>query len=285
LALIPQALVHGLQLGCVYMLVALGLCLILGVMKTVNFAHGEFLMLGAYAAYYFFTGITWHNYFISFILTMAALFAFGFVIEKALLRPVRGNMLAGFILTLGLSILLSNLGFLVFGTKSKGISNVFPGLITFFNINTSVQEVVIAVIALALMGVVVYIVYRSKLGRAFRAVTQDAEAAQLQGVNIGHISSMGFAIAAALAGAAGALFVILYNAYPTMGTTPVSLAFAIVVLGGLESIPGTIVGALIVGLVESFVSLYLGGVYAWGIIFLMAFLVITFRPQGLFGRA
>jgi branched-chain amino acid transport system permease protein len=284
LALFADGLINGLEMGCLYALVALGLCLIFGVMKTVNFAHGEFLMLGAYAIYYLF-GMMGLPYFISFILTMALLFAIGFGIEKGLLRPIRGNMLAGFIFTLGLSMFLMNLGWLVFGLVTKGLPSVFPGLLTLGPVHTSVERVVTVVISLALMGVLMYIVYWSKLGRAFRAVAQDVEAAQLQGVNIGNISSLSLAVSLALAGAAGALIACMFSILPSMGVRPVALAFVIVVVGGLGSIPGTIVAALLIGLVESFISIYVGAIWSWGAIFLMALLVIAFRPQGLMGRA
>jgi len=281
--LFPQALAGGLGSGCLYILVALGLSIILGVMKTVNFAHGEFVMLGAYFTFYFYS-LTGMNYPVAFVLTLVTLFALGFGLEKAFFRPVRGNMLAGFILTLGFSILLLNLGFIVFGTKSRGISGVFPGMLELGSVHTSVEKVATAAIALGVMVALLYIMYRTKLGRSFRAVSQDSEAAQLQGVNIGNIHSFCLAISLALAGAAGALLGIIFNIYPTMGTRPTSLAFVIIVTGGLESIPGTILAALLVGLVESFVSLYVGGEVSWGAIFLMAFLMIVFRPRGLLGR-
>jgi branched-chain amino acid transport system permease protein len=281
--LFPQALVGGLESGCIYILVALGLSLILGVMRTVNFAHGEFVMLGGYFAFYFYS-LTGMNYPVAFVLTLVALFALGFGLEKAFFRPVRGNMLAGFILTLGFSILLLNLGFIVFGTKSRGISGVFSGVLELGVVHTSVEKIATAAIALALMFGLLYIIYRTKLGRSFRAVAQDAEAAQLQGVNIGHISSLCFAISLALAGAAGALLGVLFNVYPTMGTRSTSLAFVIIVTGGLGSIPGAIVAALLVGLVETFVSVYVSGELSWGAIFLMALLMIVFRPKGILGR-
>jgi len=284
LALFTQGLVNGLEMGCLYALMALGLCLIFGVMKTVNFAHGEFLMLGAYATYYLF-GQIGMPYILSFILTMALLFALGFGIEKGFLRPIRGNTVAGFIFTLGLSMFLMNLGWLVFGLVTKGVPSPFPGLLQVGTVRTSVERVVTAVIALGLIGGLMYIVYRSKLGRAFRAVAQDPEAAQLQGVNISHISSLSLAISLALAGASGSLVACLFNILPSMGVRPCALAFVIVVVGGLGSIPGAIIAALLVGLVESFVSIYVGTIWSWGAIFLMAFLVIAFRPQGLRGRA
>jgi branched-chain amino acid transport system permease protein len=278
------ALVNGLEMGCVYALIALGLCLIFGTMRIVNFAHGEFLMLGAFATYYFF-GVIGINYLLSFILTMILLFAFGFVIEKAFLRPLRGNLIPGFIFTLGLSIFLMNLGFIVFGTTTKGIPSVFPGLIHFGNVHTSVEKVTVAVIALALMGGLLYMLARTKLGRAFRAVAQDSEAAQLQGVSTGHISSLSLAISAALAAASGSLLGCIFTVSPAMGVRPLGLAFIIVVIGGLGSIPGAILGGLLVGLVENFVAIYMSSAWAWGAIFLAAFLVLIFKPQGLMGRA
>jgi branched-chain amino acid transport system permease protein len=284
LALFTQGLVNGLEAGCLYALLALGLCIIFGVMKTVNFAHGEFVMLGSFAIYYLF-GMMGLPYFLSFILTMALMFAFGFGMEKALFRPIRGEMLPGFILTMGLSIFFMNLGYKVFGTKARGVPSAFPGLLTFGNISTSVERVATAGIALALIGLLIYVLYHTRLGRAFRAVAQDREAAQLQGVNIGQMSSLSWAVSLALAAASGALIAVVFNMEPSMGIRYCALAFVIVVVGGLGSIPGAVVAALLVGLVESFVVIYVGSPYAWGAIFLMAFLVIALRPQGLMGRA
>jgi branched-chain amino acid transport system permease protein len=281
--LFPQALVTGLESGCLYILVALGLSLILGVMKTVNFAHGEFVMLGAYFTFYFFSS-TGMNYPVAFVLTLVTMFGLGFALEKALFRPIRGNMLAGFILTLGISIFLLNLGFIVFGTKSRGMSEVFSGLVEFGSVHTSVQKIATSAIAVSLMAVLLLIIYRTKLGRAFRAIAIDSEAAQLQGVNTGTMSSLCLAISLALAGAAGALLGVVFNVYPTMGTRATGLAFVIIVTGGLGSIPGAIVAALIIGLVESFVSTYVGGDISWGVIFLVALLTIAFKPKGLLGR-
>jgi branched-chain amino acid transport system permease protein len=281
--LFPQALVSGLESGCLYILVALGLTLILGIMKTVNFAHGEFVMLGAYFTFYFYSG-TDMNYPVAFLLTLVTMFGLGFALDKALFRPVRGNMLAGFILTLGISIFLLNLGFIVFGTKSRGISGVFSGLVELGSVHTSVERIATSAIALSLMAVLLLIIYRTKLGRAFRAVAIDSEAAQLQGVNTSMISSLCLAISLILAGAAGGLLGVVFNVYPTMGTRATGLAFVIIVTGGLGSVPGAILAALVIGLVESLVSTYIGGDISWGVIFLVALLTIAFKPKGLLGR-
>lgn len=278
-----QGLVNGLEMGCLYALIALGLCLILGIMKTVNFAHGEFLMLGSFATYYLFTGLGL-NYVLSFILAMAILFGFGFGLEKALFRTIRGKMLPGFILTMGLSIFLMNLGYRMFGTKTKSISGVFPGFITVGKVSTPVERVVMSIIAVGLVLLLIYILNRTKIGRAFRAVAQDSDAAQLQGVNIGFISSLSLAFSAALAASAGALVSSVFEISPSIGTKYIGFAFVVVIVGGLGSIPGAVVAGLIVGLVENYVALYLSTPWAQAAVYIMAFLVIVFRPKGILGR-
>lgn len=284
MALFPQGLVNGLEMGSLYALVAVGLCLILGVMKTVNFAHGELLMLGAYATFYI-CAVAGIPYPLSFILAVAILFGFGFGLEKVAFRPVRENMLAGFILTLGLSMFLMNLGYRVFGTKTRALPTFFPGMIHLGNVHTSVERVATAIIALALIAVFAYLLYRTKLGRTFRAVAQDSEAAQLQGINIGHTSSLSLAFSAALAASAGALIATVFQVGPAMGMRYAAIAFVVVVVGGLGSVPGAILGGLLIGLVEGFTCIYLSTSWAIGATFLTAFLVIAFRPQGLMGSA
>jgi branched-chain amino acid transport system permease protein len=280
LAIFSQALVNGLGMGCIYAAIALGLCLLFGVMKTINFAHGEFVMLGAYATYFFLTELGF-NYFLAFILTMVIIFALGYGIEKAFFRPLRFNMLAGFIFTIGLSTFLMNLGFKVFGTTPRANPSIFPGVLVMGTVRISVERIAMAGIALGLIGALVYMLHHSKLGRAMRAVSQDAEAAQLQGVKIGHMSSLSFGISVALAAAAGSMLGTIFSILPSMGTRPLALAFVIVVVGGLGSVPGTILAAILVGLVENFVTVYLSSALAWGAIFVMTLLVLAFKPEGL----
>lgn len=209
MALAAQALVNGLLQGSLYALIGAGLCLILGVMKTVNFAHGELLMLGAFATYYLCTqaGLP---FIVAFVLTIGLLFAFGFGLEKVLFRPIRGDMLAGFILTLGLSMVLSHLGLRIFGTIIKGLPSTMPGVFKHGVLTIPNDKILTSLLALAVMGVLSYILYRTKLGLGFRAVSQDPEAAMLQGINIGHVSSLSFAVSAAMAGAAGSLYGALF---------------------------------------------------------------------------
>jgi branched-chain amino acid transport system permease protein len=175
-----------------------------------------------------------------------------------------------------------NMGYVVFGLKSKSVPSVIPGVTQILGAYIAKERIMTMTFSLILAGVLYFVLQRTKLGRAMRAVQQNAEAAALQGVNINRINALGWGLATALAAAGGALLAPIFSVHPDMGYRPVCLAFIIVIVGGLGSIPGAFFGALIIGLVESFVGTLLGSEFAWGSIFLLAVLVILIRPRGLF---
>jgi branched-chain amino acid transport system permease protein len=279
--LLVQCLLNGLSMGLTYALMALGLTLIFGMMHIVNFAHGEFLMLGSFCLFYLY-GQLGINFFLAFILTIFILGLFGLLLERVVFRPITGQIRPQIIATLGVSLVLMNIGYVVFGLKSKSVPSVIPGVTQILGGYIAKERIMTMTFSLVLAGVLYYVLQRTKIGRAMRAVQQNAEAAALQGVNINRINSLGWGLATALAAAGGALLAPIFSVHPDMGYRPVCLAFIIVIVGGLGSIPGAFFGALIIGLVESFVGTLLGSEFAWGSIFLLAVLVILLRPRGLF---
>jgi branched-chain amino acid transport system permease protein len=279
--LILQCLLNGLSMGLTYALMALGLTLIFGMMHIVNFAHGELLMLGAFCMYYLY-GPLGINYFLGFILTIVILGFFGILLERIIFRPISGQVRPQIVGSLGVSLVLMNLGYVVFGLKSKSVPSVIPGVTQILGAFIAKERLMTMGFSLVLMGVLYVLLNKTRVGRAMRAVQQNPEAAALQGVNIDRINALGWGLATALAAAGGGLLAPIFSIHPAMGYRPVCLAFVIVIIGGLGSIPGAFFGALIIGLVESLVGTLLGSEFAWGSIFLLAILMILFRPQGLF---
>jgi len=178
-------------------------------------------------------------------------------------------------------MILMNGAYLLFGLRPKAVSSVIPGVSQMLGAYIANERIGAMVAALALVGILYYVLQKTRLGRACRAVQQDPEAASLQGVNINRINAIGWGLAAALAAAGGALIAPIFSVSPSMGVRSCSLAFVIVIIGGLGSVPGAFFGALIIGIVESFVSTFIGSEFAWGAIFFLAVLMIILRPQGL----
>jgi branched-chain amino acid transport system permease protein len=279
--LILQCLLNGLSMGLTYALMALGLTLLFGMMHIVNFAHGELLMLGAFCLYFLDVPLGM-NYFLAFVLTLIILFLFGILLERTIFRPITGQVRPQIVASLGVSLIVMNLGYVAFGLKSKSVPSVIPGVTQIFGSFIAKERLMAMGFSLILVGVLYIVLHKTKVGRAIRAVQQNPEAAALQGVNIDRINALGWGLATALAAAGGALLAPLFSVHPAMGYRPASLAFIIVIVGGLGSIPGALCGALIIGLVESLVGTLVGSEFAWGSIFLIAILTILFRPQGLF---
>jgi len=282
--LLGQSIVNGIGLSMVYILVALGLTLIFSILRIINFAHGEFYMLGGFAAYYL-TGTWGINYFVTIILAFIVVGAIGVATERLIFAPLRDNLLAGFIVSLGLLWILQAGATIVAGVLDKEVATQFPGVIRGFGIVISNERLFVIVCSAALMVCLYAFLSLSRHGLALRAVAQDLDAAALQGVNVDRIASLAFGIGCALAGAAGALLAPVYFVSPFMGTLPVIKAFIIIILGGMGSLFGAIVGGFILGFMESIAPLYfpIAAVEILGFVLVMFVLVV--RPRGLFGRA
>jgi len=277
-----QVFVNGLMLGLTYVLIASGFSLIYGIMRLLNFAHGEFYMLGAFATYLLceHLGV---NYFAAVVLSMIIIAVLGILVYRFFFRPFRDQHDPSLVVALGIAMLIGGLALLIFGEKDKSVPPVFSGVIKVLGATLSMERIVVIIMAVILMAALTLYIKFSKTGQAMRAVAQDREAAALQGIGVDSTFTLCMAISSALAGAAGALLAPLFFVNPFLGMHAVLKALVVVVIGGLGSIPGAIAGGLLLGFVESFGNTFLGDVTEI-LGFVMVMLVLLFRPQGLFGH-
>jgi branched-chain amino acid transport system permease protein len=282
--LLAQSLVNGVSLSMVYILVALGLTLIFSILRIINFAHGEFYMMGAFVSYYL-TQFLQFNYLLTIVVAFCAVGIVGMLVERAIFAPLRGNLLGGFIASLGLLWIMQSVAVVIFGVVDKDVPGYFHGIVRMFGVVIAKERLfVLACCAALIVGLYVFL-RTSRHGIALRAVAQDIEAAALQGVNVDLLSALAFGIGCALAAAAGALLAPVYFVSPFMGTLPVIKAFVIVILGGMGSLAGAVVGGFFLGLLESIAPIYfpLASVEILGFVVVMVVLIV--RPRGLFGHA
>lgn len=281
-----QQLINGLMLGSVYALLALGYTMVYGIIKLINFAHGDIYMLGAYFGY-FFIKVLHLNFFIALILAMAVSAIIGVVIEYIAYRPLRHSpRIAVLISALGISFLLENGMTYLYGSDQRS----FPQAIKtvqyhFYGIQVSNIQLIIAVTSIVLMLLLTYIVKNTKMGRAMGAVSADPDAASLMGININHTISFTFAIGSALAAAGGVLIGLYYNSIdPLMGMTPGLKAFVAAVLGGIGIIPGAAVGGWLIGILETMVQATAFSDYKDAIVYAMLIVILLIKPTGILGK-
>ena len=282
--LVAQTLVNGLLLGGIYAVAALGLSLVFGIMDIVNLAHGHMLMIGGYVAILLFaaTGIT---PLVGMLLAMALLFVLGVALQKVLLRHVVDEGLEQPIIVLfGLALVLQNLGRVAFGGDARSADIGIPG--SGFDLGVVYlsfpRTVTFVVAVLLIVGTWAYLQY-TKTGQAIRATAQNRTAARYMGINTERIYVITLGIGTALAGAAGSLLAMLFPINPFVGWSYLLKAFAVVVLGGVGSIIGTLVGGLVIGVSENLGALFLGGGYRNVVSFTIFLAVLLIRPEGLFG--
>jgi len=282
--LLIQSTIIGLSIGSIYILMALGLTLMFGMMHIINFAHGAIYMLGAFAIYYIFS--QWGApYFAAFVLAMLLLGTFGYLVERSIYRPIKGGIEPTLVALLALTTFLQAAGYPVFGQLDKHVPPVFQGTRNILGVMISVERLMIIPMAGALVVGLYLFINKTKMGAAMRAIEQDKEAAALQGVNVHVVNGLAFAIGFALAAASGALMAPIFKLDPMMGEQPLLKAFIIIILGGLGSIPGAILGGLMLGLIDSIVATALGAEPAFLLSFVFIILLLLFKPTGLFGYA
>ena len=274
-------------------MVGLGLTIIFGLMKIVNFAHGELYMLGGYS-FFVATSVMRVSPYMGLVLSILVTACAGFAIERLLISPIHTKKVErkdeyAILITFGLSIFLQNAALIVFGAFPLAPPSFAPGLLTISGITVSMDRVVVTFVALAALALTLLLVYRTSIGRAMRAVSQDREAALVVGIDANRIYTMGFVLGCAMAGVAGAVMAPVFLVTPTMGTFPLIKGFVIIVLGGMGSIPGSIIGAIVLGLVETFAAAYIPDVRrafayrdVYGLVILVVVLVM--KPSGLLGE-
>jgi branched-chain amino acid transport system permease protein len=285
LSTLVLTLMWGAAIGCIYVLLATGLNLIFGVMKLVNFAHGELLMIGAYVGYSVLT-LLGVNAYIAVFLSMGIVALIGVAVERLAFRRVLGSdKLNEIFVSLGLILIFDNIAVLLWGEKSKRLISPFENMsLTLGDVSISYDRLISAVFVIAILIGLVFLIKKTKIGMAMRATSQKSQAAMLMGINIEHIYIFTFALGAALAGAAGVLYGIITPFNPYIGALPTIKAFAIIILGGLGSIPGAIIGGLLYGIAEQTAVISLGGIWRNAVAFSVLIIVLVLRPKGLFGE-
>ena len=281
-----QQIINGISLGSIYALIALGYTMVYGIIKLINFAHGDIYMVGAYVAFFATTSLQL-SFFPALLLAMVVAGAAGVVIEKLAYRPLRyAPRIAVLITAIGVSLLLEYGGILLVSPQPRTFPPLFQAeVFTFGNIVVNSQQILILGVSIALMVLLTYIVQYTKIGKAMRAVSFDTDAAKLMGIDVDRVISITFAIGSALAAAAGMLVGVYYNSIdPLMGIMPGLKAFVAAVLGGIGIIPGAMVGGIIMGVVEALVSGFISSTFRDAAAFAILIIILLCKPSGLLGK-
>jgi branched-chain amino acid transport system permease protein len=282
-----QQLINGISLGSIYALIALGYTMVYGIIKLINFAHGDVFMVGAFVGFYAIKG--WGlGFFPALLFAMAFCAVFGVLIERIAYKRLRNaTRIAALITAIGMSLLIEYGVIYARGAQPEAYPDgVLPSAsFNLFGAQISGQSLLILSVSVGLMIILQFIVHRTKIGKAMRAVSHDMDAARLMGINVDRTISYTFAIGSALAGAAGVIFGVYYTKIePLMGIIPGLKAFVAAVLGGIGIIPGAMVGGLILGVVESIVSAMGFSLWRDAAAFIILILILIFRPSGIFGK-
>jgi len=286
----PQTLLHllisGLQLGSIYALVALGYSMVYGIVKLVNFAHGEIIMVGAYCTWFLMSRLG----FSAWVAVPAAVIfcaLLGVLIEKIAYKPLRNaGRLSLLVTAIGISLFLQNAVQLIFTANPRMFANLFTGTVMIGDRQFSNAMLVTIAVSFTLMAGLHLLVKKTKIGKAMRAVSEDREAAQLMGINVNTTISFTFALGSGLAAIAAVLFASSYSQMqPTMGVLLGLKAFVAAVLGGIGSMPGAMFGGLFIGIAESLTRGYISSRMADAIVFGILIVVLSIKPSGIFGRS
>jgi branched-chain amino acid transport system permease protein len=280
-----QAVLNGILTGALYALIGMGMALVFGVMRIVNFAHGTFLMLGMYATYVLYERLGVNPY-IGFIFAALVLFVIGVATYQLLLRRIADRSeFMSILLTLGISLIFIDVVLLWFGADYRQVN--IPLLGVNYRLGTHISINAPWLLSFAITGVLVlgmfYVVMRTRFGRALRAINQNSYAASLMGIDVLRTQAIAFGLGLASVGVAGGLLLPVFYAYPDVGHQFTLKAFVMVVLGGMGSIVGAAIAGVVLGVIESLVSLYWGNEWALAVDFVLFLLVLSLRPSGLFG--
>lgn len=281
-----QSIISGILIGGVYALIGIGLTLIFGVMRVINFAHGDIQMVGMYLTYLLFTmlGI---DPFVSVLISFPLMFLFGGLLQKVFINRVLDAAPENqILLTIGLGLIMSNTVMLIFTSDYKILTTTYSS--SSFNIGTisiSWPLLISFLVTSAITAVLYWFLLKTDTGQAIRATAQDREAAQLMGINVKRISIIAFGLGSALAGTAGALISPTYYIFPQVGGIFTLKAFVIVVLGGMGSVVGATLGGILIGIAESTSAVYIGSGWKDVVVFSLFLLVLLLKPSGLMGKS
>lgn len=283
-----QALIDGMLIGGVYATMAVGLSLAFGVMRIINFCHGELLMVSMYISYYIFTNLGLDPYLIVF-LTAAVMFGVGYLLQKGVVsnllsRTNEREPISVLLFTAGLGMILCNAAQVFIGSNPLSETTHYTGkMIGVGSILVSVPKLISFVFAICLTVALYFLLQKSEVGRAIRATAQNRNVATLMGINQKKIYSLSFGLSLAMVGASGALLIPYYPVSPMVGSTFSIKTFIIVVLGGMGSVPGALLGGLVVGVIEKVVGAFSSDTYAQVLVFVVFVAVLLFKPDGLLG--
>ena len=282
-----QQIINGLQLGSIYALVALGYSMVYGIILLLNFAHGDIIMVGTYVVWGCMANFGMHPV-LSFVLAIVAATLLGVIIEKVAYTPLRSAPRLSLLITaIGISFLLENGFQLLFGAGSQKVEGLITGSgISLGSMTISFSAMLTIVVSVICMVGLTFLVQKTKLGKAMRAVSEDMGAAQLMGISLNKTISFTFAVGSALAGVASVLYLYTYNGMtdPMMGSMLGLKAFVAAVLGGIGSIPGAMIGGFAIGLAEALVSAVGLSVWKDGVVFAILIVVLLVKPTGILGR-
>ena len=281
-----QQVVNGLSLGSTYALIALGYTMVYGIIKLINFAHGDIYMLGAYIGYAVITkaGL---GFLPALIISMVLCAFIGIMTERIAYKPLRNSPRITLLITaIGVSFFMEYVMVYFVGANVRAFPDVVPKTQFYLgNVVINLQQIVILFTTVALMVLLQFIVHKTKIGKAMRAVSADRDAAELMGINVNRTISATFAIGSALAGAGGVMVGMFYNSInPLMGMMPGLKAFVAAVFGGIGIIPGAMIGGFGIGIIETMVSGYGSSMYKDAVVFAILILVLIFKPAGLLGK-
>ncbi|HSP16672.1 MAG TPA: branched-chain amino acid ABC transporter permease [Thermoanaerobaculia bacterium] len=286
MSIFVQALISGILIGGVYALIGIGLTIIFGVMRIINFAHGDIQMVGMYITFFLFTLLN-VDPFVSILITGPLMFLFGALLQRLFINRVLGALPQNqILLTIGLGLVMSNAIMLAFTSDYRILTTTYSSSsVKIAGISVSSPLVISFVITVAITIALYWFLLKTDTGQAIRATAQDREAAQLMGINVSRMSVIAFGLGSALAGAAGALISPTYYIFPQVGSTFTLKAFVITVLGGMGSVVGATLGGVLIGVAESIGGVYLGAGWKEVVVFVLFLLVLLFRPAGLLGKS
>jgi len=283
--MIILTLVWGVAIGCVYILLATGLNLIFGVMKLVNFAHGQLLMISAFLTWTISVSLGLNAY-AAIIISMIVVALLGVGVERFTFRKVLAtNKLNEIFVSLGLIYIFENVAMLIWGPSSKQVISPFYGMrVNLPGLSITYDRIVAVFVVVAALSVFGLLTGKTKIGLAMRATSQRNTTAMLMGINVEKVYMVTFAIGAALAAVSGGLYGIIFPFDYQVGALPTIIAFAIIIMGGLGSIKGAIIGGLLYGITEQMATLFLGGTWRSAVAFTLLIVVLIIRPNGIFGE-
>ncbi len=281
-----QALISGILIGGAYALIGIGMTIIFGVMRIINFAHGDLLMIGMYVTYYLFT-LLHIDPFLSILISVPLMFLYGGMVQKVFINRVLGALPQNqILLTIGLGLIMSNSVMLAFTSDYKILTTSYSAAsVTVRGISVSIPLAFSFLITVIITGGLYWFLMKTDTGQAIRATAQDREAARLMGINVRRMSIIAFGLGTALAGTAGALFAPIYYIFPQVGGTFTLKAFVITVLGGMGSIVGATLGGVLIGIAESVGGVYIGSGWKEVVVYTLFLLVLLLKPSGLLGKS